>query len=138
MSIRNEQDLTRVLMRAAAILSICAAFIGLGSMVSGVVRAYPGAFFAGIILLALSTGAGWVSLHHLGKRSGASILDSQIEREVLTRKQRNELKRARGSVVMQRAMVEIEQERENITHRELEAAEDPNKPPHRTRFGGDT
>jgi hypothetical protein len=133
----NEQDLTRLLMRAASTLAITAAVLALGFFITAVVRLSPGVFLAGLVLLALSGGAGVVSIHVLGKRAGRSILDSQIEREVLTSKQRRELRKARAGVVMQRAMVEIDQERENITHRELEAAEDPNKPPHKTRFSPD-
>jgi hypothetical protein len=38
---------------------------------------------------------------------------------------------------MERSLVEIEHERDNIVHRQIEAANDPDKPPHRTRFGDD-
>ena len=35
---------------------------------------------------------------------------------------------------MERALVEVEQERDNIVHRALETANDPDKPPHRTQW----
>jgi hypothetical protein len=65
------------------------------------------------------------------------VFANEIEREVLNRKQRRELRNARGELVMQRSLVEIENERDNIVHRQIEASHDPNKPPHKTRFGDD-
>lgn len=63
------------------------------------------------------------------------ILSSDLEREVLTRGQQRELRRKRGEVVMQKALIEVENERDNIVHRQIEASKDPTKPPHQTRFG---
>lgn len=60
--------------------------------------------------------------------------DRSPEEKVLTWRQRRDLARARGSVVMEKALIEVEHERQNIVHREIEAANDPDKPPHQTQW----
>lgn len=88
-------------------------------------------------LLALTTvGAGGGTVYFGQRIEGhEKVFSNQIEQEVLTNKQRRELRRKRGDLVMQRSLIEIENERDNIVHRQIEAASDPDKPPHHTRFG---
>lgn len=89
------------------------------------------------VLLALSTCAfGTASSYYGGLvvRQGHGVFTNEAEKEVLNRKQRQELRRARGELVMERALIEVEHERDNIVHRQIAAANDPNKPPHQTRW----
>jgi hypothetical protein len=131
----NEQTMHRALMIAGAALAIVSA--------SGAVLMLILTFERGLwlviptVLLAIATVAcGWVASYFGERYSGhTKVFTNEIEREVLNRKQRKELRTARGDLVMQRSLVEIENERDNIVHRQIEASHDPNKPPHKTRFG---
>jgi hypothetical protein len=131
----NEQTMHRALMIAGAALAIISA--------SGAVLLLILTFTNGLwliiptVLLAIATVAcGWVASYFGERYSGhTKVFTNEIEREVLNRKQRKELRTARGDLVMQRSLVEIENERDNIVHRQIEASHDPNKPPHKTRFG---
>ena len=79
--------------------------------------------------------AGWGVTYFGHRISGyREVFTNPGEREILTVKQRKELRKARGEVVMERALIEIENERQNIVHNQIEAANDPKKPPHQTRW----
>lgn len=88
-------------------------------------------------LLALVTVGCGVGAVFYGQRMEGheKVFSNPIEQEVLSNKQRRELRHKRGELVMQRSLIEIENERDNIVHKQIEAASDPDKPPHRTRFG---
>jgi hypothetical protein len=88
------------------------------------------------LLSIITVGSGF-GIVYFGRRftGHEKVFSNPIEQEVLTSKQRRELRQKRGELVMRRSLIEIENEKDNIVHRQLEAAGDPTKPPHRTRFG---
>lgn len=94
--------------------------------------------FPCLLLAGITVGAGWATIYFGHRTTGQDrVFPNEVEREVLTRKQRRELRYARGGLVMQRALVDIENERDNIIHRQIEAADDPDKPPHQTVLSPD-
>lgn len=107
---------------AVGLLILCAASFSMGVLVCS------------ILLAAGGVGAGYLAVGFASRAQAPTVFNNQDEKEVLTGKQRKVLKTARGEVVMERALVEIEHERDNIVHRQIEAAEDPNRPPHQTRW----
>jgi len=130
----NEETLYRWLMISAACL---AAMCGLGAVALVVLCA--AGFSWGVLLCALllatgAIGAGYVTVLFSTKTTVPKVFNNQDEREVLTMKQRKELRRARGEVVMEKAMIEVQHERENIIHNLELTAADPDKPPHETRW----
>lgn len=130
----TEETLYRWLMISAACL---AAMCGLGA-VALVVLCATG-FSWGVLLCALllaggAIGSGYVTVLFSGKTTTPKVFNKQDEREVLNLRQRKELRRARSEVVMEKAMIEVERERENIIHNLELTAADPDKPPHETRW----
>jgi len=91
-----------------------------------------------VLLSAVSIGSGF-GIVYFGRRyvGHEQVFSNPIEQEVLTSKQRRELRQRRGGLVMQRALIELDNEQDNIVHKQIEAANDPDKPPHKTRFGDD-
>jgi hypothetical protein len=89
-----------------------------------------------LLLAIVTVGFGWGTTYFGQRLKGhEKVFSNPVEQEVLTVKQRRELRMKRGELVMQRSLIEIENERDNIIHRQIEAANDPDKPPHVTRFG---
>jgi len=131
----NEDALNRYMMVGAMCL---AGLAGLGAIALLITTAIEYSFatlVATLLLGAASVGFGWAASTYGAKITGKPLIfTNEAEREVLTAKQRRELRKARGEVVMERALVEVEHERDNITHRALEAANDPDKPPHQTQW----
>jgi len=130
----NEETLYRWLMISAACL---AAMCGLGAVSLVVLCATD--FSWGVLLCALllaggAIGSGYVTVLFSTKTTVPKVFNNADEREVLTMKQRKELRKARGEVVMEKAMIEVEHERENIIHNLELTASDPDKPPHETRW----
>ena len=130
----NEETLYRWLMISAACL---AAMCGLGAVALVVLCA--AGFSWGVLLCALllaggAIGAGYITVLFSTKTTVPKVFNNQDEREVLTMKQRKELRRARGEVVMEKAMIEVQHERENIVHNLELTAADPDNPPHETRW----
>jgi uncharacterized membrane protein len=133
----NENDMNRLMMWAGAAL---ACISGLGTVLLLVMTITKGMWLIiPTVLLAVVTIGCGVAAAYFGERLSGhdKVFSNEMEREVLNRKQRRDLRNARGGLVMQRALNEIENERDNIIHRQIEAANDPKKPPHRTRFGDD-
>jgi len=131
----NEEFIYRLMMWASAVLAMIA---GLGSVLMLVLIITEGlVLLIPTFLLAVVTVAAGAGTVYFGQRTSghSKIFSNEIEQEVLTRKQRGHLRKARGGLVMQRALVEIENEKDNIIHRQIEASKDPDKPPHQTRFG---
>jgi hypothetical protein len=134
----NEDALNKYMMVGAMCL---AGLSGLGTVALLIATAaeYSWIFLTTTVLL----GAATVGFSFAASFYGSKIADdkqvfsNQVEREVLNAKQRKILKGERGEVVMERALAEIRNERENIAHREIEAAGDPEKPPHLTRWTTD-
>lgn len=84
---------------------------------------------AALITGGLGTGA-WALVHY-EKNDGVG---STAEQQLLNEKQRRELRAARGAVVMEKALIEVEHERQNIVHQMTIDANDPDKPPYLTPF----
>jgi len=131
----NENLMHRLLMISGVALAIIA---GLGTVSLLIVAAldFTWSLLFGSILLGLATvGLGSAASFFGQKVTGHPLVfTNEAEREVLNVKQRRELRRKRGEVVMERALIEVEHERDNIVHRQLESANDPEKPPHKTRW----
>jgi membrane protein implicated in regulation of membrane protease activity len=130
----NEEDMYRWLMITAAVL---AALCGLGAV--GLIILCAAGFSWGVLLCSIlltggAIGSGYTTVYFSTKTTVPKVFNNQDEREVLTNKQRKILKTARGEVVMERAMIEVEHERENIIHNLELTAADPDKPPHVTRW----
>lgn len=68
------------------------------------------------------------------QREDRSPVGSEIEHALLNHRQKSELRKARAAVVMEKALVDVEHERQNIVHNQIEASKDPTKPPHKTSF----
>ena len=124
------------IMSIACIVLACIA--GVGVVINMIVLASDfslGALFS-VPILGVAGGAGAYGAIRFGRRIDGytEVFSNAGEKEVLTWRQRQELRKARGSVVMERALVEIEHEHQNIVHRQLEAANDEDKPPHKTQW----
>lgn len=127
----------RLLMQAAAAISVLAGLAAVGAVVYSVVSFAWATVLGSFFLVGLSIGAGFAA-SHFGREVDPVVFNNAAEREVLNRKQRQSLRKARGDVVMEKAMIEIEHERANVVHNlELDAA-DPNKPPFQTQFSPET
>jgi hypothetical protein len=131
----NEDQMHRLLMIAGMCLAVLAG-IGTISVLVMCAMNFSLPLMLGSVLLAAATiGFGWSASFYGNKVTGHPLVfTNEAEREVLTPSQRKELRRARGEVVMERAMIEIQHEKDNIVHRQIEAANDPNKPPHITQW----
>lgn len=124
----------KIMMIALMVVSGIAALATVGLIIA-ILTDTKWAVIPAILMAAVSVGSGVGAAYFAEDDDDKKVFNNQIEREVLNRKQRSELKRKRGELVMQRSLVEIEHERDNIVHRQLEASNDPDKPPHDTRFG---
>lgn len=131
----NEEQMNRLM---TVIFAILAGLCGLGAaglLITAAVQFSFAALFSAILLAGGSVASGWATTYYGHKVTGHPLVfTNEAEREVLTTKQRRELRRARGEVVMERAMIEVEHERQNIVHNQIEAAHDPDKPPHETQW----
>jgi len=133
----NEQDMNRLMMLGGAALAIIGALATVTLLVLSVTHGLW-VILPTLLTAVFTVGCGWAASYYGQRFNGhEKVFSNAVEREVLTRKQRRELRNARGGLVMERSLIEIEHERDNIVHRQIEAANDPNKPPHKTRFGGD-
>ena len=131
----DEQMLNRILMVSAAVLAVASALATATLLVlTAVVSMWL--VVPTILLAAFTVGCGMAASYYGQRFTGhEKVFSNPIEQEVLNRRQRRELRSKRGELVMERSLVEIEHERDNIVHRQIEAANDPDKPPHQTRFG---
>jgi hypothetical protein len=133
----NERDMYKVMMWAGAVLAILSAATTIVLLALAFSEGWS-LLIPAILLGLIGVGSGGVAAHFGQRVSGQrKVFSNEIEQEVLNRKQRRDLKVARGDLVMQRALIEIQNEQDNIVHRQIEAANDPAKPPHKTRFGDD-
>jgi len=131
----NEEQINRLMMIAGAFLTIIAA-VGTIALLVMCATDFTVPLAIGTPLMAAATvGFGWVTVFFGHKVTGHPLVfTNEAEREVLTNSQRRDLRRKRGEIVMERALIEIENERDNMTHRQLEAANDDTKPPHVTQW----
>jgi len=131
----NEEQMNRLLMIAGATAAVCAGLGTIGLLIVAALDFTWALLFCTVLLGAATVGFGAATSHYGSKVTGHPLIfTNEAEREVLTAKQRRELRRVRGEVVMERALIEVEHERDNITHRQIEAADDPSKPPYETRW----
>jgi hypothetical protein len=130
----NEESLYRWLMISAAVLAV---MCGLGAVALVVLCALTwswGVLLCAILMAVGAIGAGYITVMFSTKTTVPKVFNNQDEREVLNLKQRKELRKARGEVVMERALIEVEHERQNIVHKQIEEANNPELPPHQTRW----
>jgi hypothetical protein len=131
----NEETLYRVMAWAAVAMAAISAISTVILLILTVTRGFW-LLIPTILLFAVTVACCAATVYFGGRVSGhKKVFSNEIEQEVLNRRQRRELKNKRGGLVMQRALIEIENEQDNIVHRQIEASHDPNKPPHQTRFG---
>ena len=132
----NEDQMHRILMIAAMVLTAISGLSCVGLLIVCAIQFSAAAFWASILLGVATIGFGYATTYFGQKVTAGSsgVFTNEAEREVLSHRQRTDLKRARGEVVMQRALDEIEKERQNIEHRAIEASHDPTRPPHKTRW----
>jgi len=131
----DEDLMNKIMMTACMVLAVIG---GLGVVVNMIVLAngFSWGALISVPVLGVTAGAGVYGSIYFGHRTSGfqTVFSNPGEKEVLSWKQRQELRRARGSVVMERALVEVEHERQNITHMQIEASKDPEKPPHETQW----
>jgi len=101
--------------------------IGLGYFAS---NSSPGALLAAIISGGATVTAGVATAFYAASSRSA-------EDKILTFRQRRDLRRERGKVVMEKALIEVEHERDNIVHNRMLEAADPDVPPHQTRWSAE-
>jgi hypothetical protein len=131
----HEESLYKVMSWAAAALAVVCALSSMVLLVLTITQGFL-LLIPTVLLFVVTIGCCTATVYFGQRVSGNSkVFSNEIENEVLTRKQRRELRTARGGLVMQRALIEIENEQDNIVHRQIEASHDPGKPPHQTRFG---
>jgi hypothetical protein len=131
----NEDQMNRLMMIAGMCLAVIAA-IGTVFLIIMCALDFSFPLTIGAVVLGVATVAFcWATGYFGHKVTGHPLVFSnEAEREVLTPSQRKELRKARGEVVMERALIEIEHEKDNMVHRQIEAANDPNRPPHDTQW----
>jgi hypothetical protein len=112
-----------------ALFGVFALILFVGAAIATDGMALAAAFFTAFVSGSLGVGAWFLS--NMDHNDGISSL---AEQQLLTPAQKRELRRARAGVVMEKALIDVEHERQNITHRQIEASKDPNKPPHQTSW----
>lgn len=130
----NEETLYRWLMISAACLAVMCGLGAVALMVLCAIQFSWGVMLCSLLLATGAIGSGYVTVLFSTKTTVPKVFNNQDEREVLNMKQRKELRKARGEVVMERAMIEVQHERENIIHNLELTAADPDKPPHETQW----
>lgn len=135
----SEDMMNRLMMIAGMCLAVISAVGTVTLLVMCAMDFTVALAVGGALAGATTVGFGWATVYFGSEVSDHHplVFTNDAEREVLSQKQRKELKKARGEVVMERALIEVEQERDNITHRQIQAANDPDKPPHSTRWTAD-
>jgi rRNA maturation protein Nop10 len=130
----NEEVLYRWLMISAAVIAVLCGLGSVGLVILCAVSFSMGVLLCSLLLAGGAIGCGYFTVYFSQKTTVPKVFNNADEREVLNNKQRRELKKARGEVVMEKAMIEVEHERENIVHNLQLTAADPDKPPHETRW----
>lgn len=129
----NEEQMQRLMMLASLVVTCLSGLAAVALLVMSALQFTWAALTASILLGGVTIGAGWATSYY-SARVDPQVFNNAAEREVLTFKQRKALRKARGDVVMEKAMIDIQHERANIVHNlELESV-DPNRPPHQTQF----
>jgi len=130
----SEERLFQALMISCAVLAGLCGLGAVGLIVQCAMTFSLGVLVCALLLAAGAVGAAYSATAFASRAQAPKVFNNQDEKEVLTMKQRRELKRKRGAVVMEKALIEVEQERDNIVHHlQLDSA-DPDKPPYQTRW----
>jgi hypothetical protein len=131
----NEDQMHRLMMVAGMTLTIVAGLSTIGLLIATALQYSFATLFSSVLLAGVTVASGWATSFYGHKVTGHPLVfTNEAEREVLTPKQRRELRRARGEVVFDRAITEVEHERQNIVHRQLEESHDDEKPPYETQW----
>lgn len=131
----NQDQINRLLTQIAMWLGLS---LGIITLIAFLVATIKGsADTLGVALLgSVFTGGLGIGAWFLARsnRDDNRGIGSVAEQQLLTPKQKRELRKARGAVIMEKALIDVEHERQNIVHNQIEAANDPDKPPHVTSF----
>lgn len=131
----NEEQLTRLLILLGVIFGGVFGALTFFLLIAAAAQTNGYILTAAVISGAASVGLGFGSwLLATGGSKDDDGISSPLEKAVLDNRQRRELRKARADIVMQTAMIEVQQEQENIVHRMHQDANDPDKPPHHTAF----
>lgn len=131
----NEDQMNQTMLIASMIMTAVAGLTTVGLLIECAIAFSLGVLICSMLAGLTTIGFGWATTFYGRKVTGhALVFNNDAEREVLTPRQRRELRRKRGEVVMEKALIEVEHERQNITHRQIEAANDPDQPPYETRW----
>lgn len=130
----EERLLYKIMMFACLVLAGICGIVTVGLLIDAML-AMSGTSLAGAGGMAVGcVGFGWGAVYFNRQERAVGLYSNHAEREVLTTRQQRELRKARGEVVMEKALIEVEHERQNIVHRQIEESNDPDKPPHETRW----
>jgi len=125
----SEELMYRIMMVAGLVLAGIAGVATIGLVIQASVE-FSIALAFGAACMALGTvGFGWSAVYAGRRVTGHNkVFENAAEREVLTPKQRHELRRARGSVVMNRALQEINDEQDKLINKALNPPEEVHQP----------
>jgi hypothetical protein len=130
----SEEDVYKWMTVVSAVVACLSGLATIGLVIQTGLEFSWALLFATILMTVFTVFTGGCTVYFAQRVTGhEKVFTNAAEREVLTTRQRNDLRRKRGEVVMERALIEIEHEKDNIVHRQLEAANDPDKPPHQTQ-----
>jgi hypothetical protein len=120
----TEKQMNQVMMISAMVTSIISGLAGVGLLIATVTQSMA-LILPTLLLGGICTGTGWATAYYGRRLTGEKkVFSNEAEREVLTKRQRDELRRARGEVVMQRALNEIEDEKDKMLAKQLEGPKD--------------
>lgn len=130
MSGDNSEEFTHTdfMIFALLIVTIMLAFatmIAIGYLASG---PDPGRFLAVFVAGGVTATAGMFTARYIQMTKKTL----PTENELFDWKQRRHIRKRRAALLLEKAEVEIEHERDNIVHERILEASDPNKPPHAT------
>ena len=133
----NEETLYRWLMISAAVLAVLCGLWSVALLVLCAITWSWGVLLCSILMAAGAIGAGFITMMFSTKTTAPRVFNNQDEKEVLNIKQRKQLRKARGEVVMEKALIEVEHERQNIVHNQITDSNNPELPPYQTRWTED-
>jgi hypothetical protein len=131
----SEEDVYKWMTVVSAVVACLSGLATIGLVIQTGLEFSVALLVSTILMTLFTVFTGGTTVYFAQRVTGhEKVFTNAAEREVLTVQQRKDLRRARGEVVMERALIEVENERQNIVHRQLEAANDPTKPPHQTQW----
>lgn len=124
----------KIMMMAAVAISIGSGLAAVIMIVLAATEHSWADFGSAIVLVVLCVGAGLAADMFGDQVSSEKVFSNHAEQEVLNVKQRRALRQARGEVLLDKALNDIENERQNLIHKRMLESNDPSKPPHQTNF----